>query len=236
MKREEKCSSWREKSVRAVISKSEVTPRPSCERRLAGAEEDRRLRRSGVYGAGRAGGGEWGSWREMMRRCAEAGEIGGWYLFEKVYQLTATSGGKRGGSFLDAPKFKEIVEDHSDMIVDVQKRPVFCRRLGCRHHGAERCQLHGQRHEIPDDFGFAELASISVGCHSFSRVATVEVADLRGYLASTWSMTAVSSTRPPPPSPCAGARCCASSPWTTTHACITGTSSWRVRVNDGCDE
>ena len=51
-------------------------------------------------------------------------------------------------------------------VVDVQKRPVFRRRLGCRHHGADCCQLHGQ------------LASISVGCHSFSRVATVEVADL----------------------------------------------------------
>lgn len=37
-------------------------------------------------------------------------------------------------------------------VVDVQKRPVFRRRLGCRHHGADCCQLHGQRHEIPDDF------------------------------------------------------------------------------------
>lgn len=152
MKREEKCSSWREKSVRAVISKSEVTPRPSCERRLAGAEEDRRLRRSGVYGAGRAGGGEWGSWREMMRRCAEAG---GDRRVVPLREGVSADGDKwrEKGRFI--PRRAKVQRNRGrplGYVVDVQKRPVFCRRLGCRHHGADRCQLHGQRHEIPDDF------------------------------------------------------------------------------------
>ena len=105
-------------------------------------------------------------------------EIGGWYIFEKVYQLTATSGGKRGGSFLDAPKFKEIVEDHSDMLWTSKSVPFSVADLAAAITELTVASYTGNDIQSLTISGFAELASISIGCHSFSRVATVEVADL----------------------------------------------------------
>lgn len=105
-------------------------------------------------------------------------EIGGWYIFEKVYQLTATSGGKRGVSLLDAPKFKEIVEDHSEILWTSKNIPFSVADLAAAITELILSSYTGNDMKSLTISGFAELASISVGCHSFSRVATVEVADL----------------------------------------------------------
>ncbi|KAK8833233.1 hypothetical protein WA577_007764 [Blastocystis sp. JDR] len=95
-------------------------------------------------------------------------EIGGWYIFEKVYQLTATN----------APKFKEIVEDHSDMLWTSKSVPFSVADLAAAITELTVASYTGNDMQSLTISGFAELVSVSVGCHCFSRVATVEVADL----------------------------------------------------------
>ena len=105
-------------------------------------------------------------------------EVGGWYIFQKVYKLTVTSEEKMGVSLTDAPKFKDVVEDHSCLLWISQSVPFSAADLPSTITELSISRYTGNDMQSLTISGLPELASILIGHHSFSRVTTVEIADL----------------------------------------------------------
>lgn len=105
-------------------------------------------------------------------------EVGGWYIFQNVYKLTAASGGSMGVSSLDAPKFQDVVEDHSDMLWTSKSTPFSLTHLSSTIADLVISRYSGNDMNSLTISGFPELASISIGHHSFARVVSVEICDL----------------------------------------------------------